>query len=470
MFDGSLRIRRLADSVENNLSFLPGAQSGGVFGGGRLQDDGLAALAFESNPVARGESGGSFEALFIFYGFGGIDSGESGGYFAFNQLYAQSFASGGSGGGWQYIEKYTPGPEGSPVFGGAALTGLAFLPTQVVLPRDARGTMQAPVSGLLWGITSLGFDRLGNNFFASGSQVVDVQFDFNIGTPNDLVPQADFMVPLEGALAASAERGSLFMVANLPDLGLLSGTTARGGFAFERAIIEFDPRANYIKNGWWQGDLAHAAGTVIDPSFASGGHSVFTLGQYAFPVKGAAFVGGRLILTAQAPASGAFINQYFTFDPDAAGTAADPHVKRIEASPGIKTALAEAINAAVALPAMPMLTPDSLTAGEMRLAAVNELFSTIAYSQAALDSGVARRVFEKHFLETSLDPAMCRESMLFTADVPVRLSANVDRQNGFGRTAFQLREGLTTAHSCATPANAMPSGGRHADSHGAAGH
>jgi hypothetical protein len=244
-------------------------------------------------------------------------------------------------------------------------------------------------------------------------------------------------------------------VANIPQAYLFDVTQAardaRGGWDWERAIIEFDPRNSYIRNAWMGSDLYSTFNTAVQTDFGLS----FDLDNPYYPVKGAAFVNGRLILSSQLdyydrPGRGGLTDQIFVFNPEAGGSDYSPHVTKIETNLQIESALAEpTLVTSQPLPAPKALTPDTFTAQDLDLSGVNELFAKIAYSQQALDSGVARRVFETHFLQTSMDASQCRGTMLFTDELPARLQANVDRQNGFGRTAVELRSMVGTDHACA---------------------
>lgn len=455
-FENTLRLRPLSQSPYDEFDVLS-LPSPGVYAGGFNRDDGLASLLYENDLRRVGDSGGVYYDTIAFYAFGGEEViGE--GYETYNELYGayvpvQYYGGGyggdygGRGSSFEYLEKYADAPQGYSEFGEAAITGLAAFPGFGPDPH-------------LVAITSFGWDRF--NFSGTnqgGSMLVMVETDFDPSTSNELVPFASFEAPLEGGLAASVERGSLFMVANLWNPATLD--VGRGVPAYDRSIIEFDPRVNYIKNAWMGDSLEDSFGTEFDGSLK--GFSIYDLNDHFTPVRGAAFVNGQLVLTSNPFISaarserGEVTTQNFYFNPSATGTDEDPFITKVEASEGNKTALGETVAQFESPPAAPVLTPDSLSGGELNLAGVNELFASIAYSQQALDSGVVRRVFEKHFLETSLDANSCKQSMLFTDQLPTTLAANKNRENGLGRTAFQLRENLTQEHGCATGAN--PPGG-----------
>lgn len=469
-YNGYLRLQPLAE-----VPWLFGDDdiiSGGLPGlyGGFFEEDGLASTSFVGEDTLRGSSD-LFIQMDTFYVLGGYEDGYgSGNYYTYNQLYVSSFYDYGNasadrgGSGWFLIEKYVNEQVGDYEYGAPVLGGLAF--------QNYRADGKHPHSIGLYGVLiddfrrfpTIGTPQRGDFFdpYAGNSQIVDVQTDFNINSFNNLVSLMDFRVPLEGALASSTERGTFFVVANIAEPFLFDPLPLPRGDAapYFRAIIEFDPRANYIRNAWGGSDFNYSDGTTIDEDMT--GFELTFLYDFTSPIRGAAFAGGQLVLATLPSVNavgrpvGGLVPQLVYFDPDAAGTNSDPHVTRVERASAAMSALGETIDEAAMVAAMPVLTPDTLTAGQLNLAGVNELFSRVAYSQQALDSGVVKRVFEMHFLETSLNPTTCRESMLFTTTLPVTLAANTQRRNGFGRTAFQLRENLTTDHGCATEANPSP--------------
>lgn len=482
-----LRIRGIREYYDDYFGELPntigyGGGYGGGYAGGYFTDDGLAA-AVAGADLLDAERGNPYSAV-VFYAFGGVQDANPEGnglYEAYNQLYSTYrtlYPEYDLRGYYEFelLEDYTPSPINQPNYGSPALTGLTYLPAFALLPREARGSSD---SIGLYGVLSPGFTRMSFDRFNPGSELVDVQTDFDINTPNSLVGFANFGVPLEGALAASTERGSLFTVANIPETFLYEdreGKTRGFDAIYSRAILEFDPRNLYLANAWGSphpsdvrgGDndnaLSIRSGTYVDPNLES--YYYYDLNNYFAPVKGAAFVQGHLVVTAQAyilnylnddfaRGNGAsFTDQTFYFNPDAAGTDLDPHITDVHKEYGIKSALSEATNSFAALPQPRALTPDTMTKGELNLAGVNELFARVAYSQQALDSGVARRIFENHFLATSVDAVNCTKTGVFNIDLPNRLNDNVDRQNGFGRTAYQLRENLDAEHACSAQGTA----------------
>lgn len=438
--------------------------SGGAYGG-VFREDGLTAIGAIHEGDLRS---GNYFQLDTFYVYGGYEEqSDSGEFYTFNELYFESFADYGTnqtarGDDWSLIEKYIGSAiPGDYEYGEPVLAGLATVGT-------IRADSMNPSSIGLFGVLNNDFDRYYPFFDNGSSQIVDVQTDFNIATPNNLVTLMDFQVPLEGAIAGATERGSLFVVANIAETFTFdTARNTRGETPpFYRAIIEFDPRANYIANAWGGQDLEDDTGTIIDDDLS--GAILTSLTDYQSPVRGAAFTGGKLVLTTipafdggGAAREGAPVPQLVYFDPEADGDEDEPHVARIEAAGDFLSALGEANNIVASVPPPPALLQDTHT-DPMNLANVNEYFSKVAYSQQALNSGVVKRIFEKHFLETALDANQCRQSMLFTTNLPGELQANVGYQNGFGRTAYNLRAPLDQSHPCATENNPAPRNGARA--------
>jgi len=457
--DGTLRLRRLLEltdeEVSSSLPYVPTIGSGGA---GPRQDDGLAGWFYSYTDSDRGESGGKTETYYelttLYYSFGGVQLESGGGYQAFNSLYAdfklyervmegEEVLSENTHdfGSPVLLEKYTPGSPSTPSIGSPALVGLAYAN---ILPKES-----GKDSIGLFGVLDQGMDQnfaRGGLSFNGRSQIVDVQTDFNSNTSNDLVTVMDFQVTLHGALAAANERGSLFTVAEIPRVGESGGTY--------RAVMEFDPRNNYIKNAWStaNSDLAIKDGTTVNAN----GASVYGFGLAEARAKGAAFADGHLVVameTGGEPIRGNQVvttPQYFTFNVDATNTANDPRLRQIDAGAGTTTALSELTDISRLAPVPQQL---SMPNGPVDNLSVNHHFAKIAYSQQALDSGVVRNIFQKHFQETAIRPCGCTSGNAVFDSIPSKLGQFVNMSEGFGRAVYELRNpngvALTSDNDCA---------------------
>jgi hypothetical protein len=453
--DGELRRRKLfAGEEEEVLPRLPftGSMPSGA---GASQDDGLGGgylynvittlnIRNPSDPNDDIRYETISERINLFYLFGGVRDSGAGGYLAYNTLYLDyhyrevalinGVVVGRKDtylGAPRLIEKYTPGGLDLPSATQPAITGAAFLGGRPFYPGSR--------SIGLYGVQDMGVGP-------GGSQIVDLRTDYNWRTADMASPIMDFRVPLQGALAASRERGSLFTVAELP---------ATDSSPLARAILEFDPRNNYLMNSWSTiaNDLAILSEQVVNGA----GQAVHAFGDPGYRAKGAAFVQGNLVVafdrdpTRDAETADAG-PQYFTFDPAAANTASDPGIVRVDTGVPGSTALTELVNESLALPAMRTLRAPG---GPIDTSSINVLFSRLAYSQQSLDSGVVRRVFEHHFQQTAINPSGCTSGNPVFDQIPSKLAQFVDTQSGFGRVAHELRNPggtpLTSDYACAAP-------------------
>lgn len=450
-----MRRRTIFGEVDEQvLPRLPFSDSLPTGGAGVLQEDGLAGTQdYRHIAVMIPRVGGEVlqevftEQINVYYMLGGVRGTFGGPFTAYNALYLDRFfkeyvlldgvvssAKVEGFGSPRLIEKYTPGSGG--LFHSPAITGMSFLG---VKPENGGARSIG-----LYGVRDLGFEPGSTSWganFGGRTQIVDLETDFRVSTPDRIVPLADFQTPLHGALAASRERGSLFAVADV------QRAVDGGGY---RAVLEFDPRDTYVVNAWSsaRGDFDVLGGTVVN----SGGRAVHDFADPGLRATGAAFVQGHLVVSFDQAGPETRSAQYFTFNPDAVNTAADPGVRRIDAGVPPSTALAELSNLTKALPARRTLAPPG---GPIDTVSINELFSRIAYSQQALDSGVVRHIFEKHFQETAINPAGCTRGNPVFDRIPEKLSQFVDTRKGFGRVAYELRHPdgmpLTSDNACAAP-------------------
>jgi hypothetical protein len=262
----------------------------------------------------------------------------------------------------------------------------------------------------------------------------------------------DLMVRMEGALGADNSRGTLYGIARLP-----SNNQSLDFISTDAALVEMDPNANYLVRAWNNLEDRGGAdqGTIIGPGADTRLFDDTTRVQ----ATGIAVVNGLVHISIQQefPINSGVSTAPHTlvFDPSASGAPGSPNFTRLDVSTaGQISALAERTPITLAGDVVGTLPGPS---GPIDTQTINSHFAQLGYSQQVHDSGVARRLFEKHFLETSLSPQGCQASSVFTQELPQRLLENIGTQAGFGRTSFQLRESANDQsatgmpHPCVSP-------------------
>lgn len=353
--------------------------------------------------------------------------------------------------------------EGSPAASFAVndLYEFEILPDGTSLPLRLRTKLNLPnTQGGPAIVTGLAFLVDGVGLY--GVQGIPVQPDPTTGTSPILAinPSAasatvvmDLMVRMEGALGADNSRGTLYGLARVPD-ALSQGPQVT---STEGVLVEMDPTENYLVRAWNNLDErgGQALGTIIGP----GADPRLFDNATNLQATGIAVVNGLVHISVQqeTPINAGVSTAPHTlvFNPNASGAAGDPNFTRLDVSSSRQiSALAERTPA---IPAGSVVASLPSPSGPIDTQTINSHFAQLGYSQHVLDSGVARRLFEKHFLETSRSPAGCQATSIFTNELPQRLVENVGTRAGFGRTSFQLRESAmlqsTTGnpHPCTSP-------------------
>jgi hypothetical protein len=274
-----------------------------------------------------------------------------------------------------------------------------------------------------------------------------------LNTSNGSVtPIMDFTMALEGAMASAPDRGSLFLVGGFNEATVPNQDGGRGnpqvpfssgpfGIIVGGGILEFDPRPNalYLKTVIRDvsGQLDVSPDTVLGPGVPANALDLVTR------VNGMSYVDGKLQVALDTiDTAGNTGSRLVTVNPSATGASGDPFVTNVDLlSPGV-IGLSE-VSIGTAAPSVALANP----AGGIDTTTINALFARMAYSQQALDSGLVTAAFVNHFLATSQDPSGCAQSNLL-AMLPASLQSHVNQTSGVGRTAFDLRNGLSANHPC----------------------
>ncbi|HBS29681.1 MAG TPA: hypothetical protein DEB06_09585, partial [Phycisphaerales bacterium] len=384
----------LADIASRQLRVRPESALPEVVVGAQLPPTGESVAGFlkEGGLAARQLPNGGVEAWYL---FGGVVGGNPP-VQSFNELYRATFPSNLAGEPqWALVRDFSAGGQSEAEFNSLYFHGLAWFDVGDGFPLYAS------------------FEGVSGGDATTASRLMAISP--TTGQTRDIM---DFTVPLEGGLASSHERGSVFVVA---DAGLQSR---------DASVLEFDPRNNYLKNAWTSS--SGALGAAPETQFGSGTDASFL--NNVFQTEGLSFAKGKLTLAGRTVDSQAQLaSALVTFNPSATGSAGSPRVERVERTAGQVVGLSEVTSGSPA-PASVLANP----AGGVDTTSINTLFAQLAYSQQALDSGFVREVFSRHFFDTSIDPAGCAASTL-AQRIPDVLQQFVNTQAGIGRAAFELR-------------------------------
>ena len=379
--------------------------------------------------AAHQQADGSVELFYLFGGLGGTNDGEVT-TLAYNELYRAVVTPGSpTSGDFQFVNKFVPF---TPQSGGKLMTSLAYFDD-----GSAGGNLYTTITPPFQSSTTDTFFHLARLNPATGT----------------VTPIMDFTLALEGAMAAAPDRGSLFLFGGFNE-ATVPDNSDRGdsqtpvfssgpfGIIVAGGIMEFDPRPNalYLKTVIRDatGQLNVTPDTVLGPGVPANPLALVTR------VNGMSYVDGKLQVAVDTLDTGGNTgSRLVTINPSATGAAGNPIVTNVDLLPAGISGLGE-ISIGTAAPSVTLANP----AGGIDTTSINALFARMAYSQQALDSGLVTAAFVNHFLATSQDPAGCAQSNLL-AMLPARLQAHVDQTSGIGRTAFDLRSGLTTNHPCA---------------------
>ncbi|MBC7834432.1 MAG: FecR domain-containing protein [Phycisphaerales bacterium] len=277
-----------------------------------------------------------------------------------------------------------------------------------------------------------GLAGLGTRLYAEGIDIL------NGSGGNDsifeLVPEAGNIVhrmtitgaEFEGGLAGAPDRGTLFVTSNfIDDAGI-----------DHRSLLEVDPRNNLLVDAhdFAESDITDA--TLLEVPFSQ---------EDIIQINGMAYVDGVVVYSATVLSGNeSTFNVLVRYNPDAAGTASDPRVVRVDEADIGRFYVGLSGDEAI----VPLL-PDTLSDPTWRIETSNidTRFAQMAFSDTALASGVVERLVSNHILQTSIDPQGCSDSgALFS--LPGILSRHVHQEGGIGQSVAEFRDGLPDGHDC----------------------
>ncbi|MGD9688587.1 MAG: FecR domain-containing protein [Phycisphaerales bacterium] len=303
------------------------------------------------------------------------------------------------------------------------------------------------------------FSSFGGRFEGLGTLGNDIFSTFNdrivrLNVPGaSITPVGDFGdFELEGGLSAFTSRGTLL----IPGRFLSAEGSTFGLFGPGAAIIEFDPRTNYIRSAFtdFNGDFTpdpfdSFLDFGIDPAFNTVENVRFVgIGRFAVVLGGGVGVGEdafAFLINYTADVNGTPTVITALYNGGATRQIGDPQI--LLAGPtgrNIRDFSGEtggAPAASVPLAAAPASIDMTLPV----------LFRELAFSQQAFDSGFITPLVEGQVLSTAADPIGCIQSGAL-ANLPGHLMNHVNRRMGVGGAVFQFRNELPPGHPCRPPA------------------
>jgi hypothetical protein len=176
---------------------------------------------------------------------------------------------------------------------------------------------------------------------------------------NSFTPVMSPGIRLEGALAGSSERGSLFVFGHEP------GTETAGGSPFSHGVIlELDPRTNYLVAAYSanNGAFSQVPGT-INPSRIDLEHTQ--------AITGMSYVNGMIIMSAAVGSTGTGQTVLVEYNPAAANSPGHPAIERIMPAPEAFTTGLASETTARPPPSVPLANPP----GRIDTLTINALFA-----------------------------------------------------------------------------------------------
>lgn len=248
---------------------------------------------------------------------------------------------------------------------------------------------------------------------------------------NAIVPVMSPGIALDGALAGSSERGSLFVFGREP------GTESIPGSPFAHGVIlELDPRTNYLAAAYSasNGAFSQTPGTV--------NLSRIDL-EHTQAVTGMAYLNGVILMSAAVGGAASGQTVLVQYDPSASNTPGHPNIQRIVAAPESFTNGLASETTAHPRPSVPLDSPP----GRIDTLTINALFARLAYSPQAFNSGVVERSVRAEVLRTARDPAGCAASSEI-GNLRSLLASHVNQTAGVGRAVAEFRDSLPMMHPC----------------------
>lgn len=372
--------------------------------------------------VRRDEEHGGFQLLLLEGGH--PELGPNDPRLAFNELWVLSLdengepISDGKGGSqFELLARFADGDPGEGVEDAPILSGLGIVENEIYSLSTETGVDHD-------------FSRL-------------VRLDLGDGqTPAGLSDIADFGQGFSGrSLASSVNQSSLFVTGTLAGSGFEDG-----GLLANKAILQIDPRNNYIIDSLAgiAGDFRIVGGTRLGPNFDPS-----TLTADSIDFESSTFINGRLVLAVRATNADTGVDNrvFITINPNRGSNGSA--VSRISGGRNRGVSGIAGAPRGRNQPPVELLNPSTPIDNQT----INALFAGLAFSERSLRSGALQRMVGQEIIGTSIDPSGCAASQLI-AMIPETMLRHINETSGVGRTVAELRDNLPNGHPC------LPAGGR----------
>lgn len=288
-----------------------------------------------------------------------------------------------------------------------------------------------------------GIAAVGDSLYAQGhvsfedlpGQIFGLEIEGITGSPKIITergtkggPQVALPVQLmttginfQRGLAGNNVTGGVFVTGSLP------GRSFGLGNGRQFIIVEVDPRTNYVNRAF---SNEHGDFSTDGTQFLNSGIKVSDLTN----VTGLAMAGNALIITGTTSKGQTLVLQY---NPAAAGTSADPFVRKIRLD-------AKQLFAANSYDPRVVGSPVSLGEPTHNIESeyVNQTWAAMGYSAQAVQSGVVEQMVRQQVLSYARDPQGCVSSGQL-AQLGSIISQHTGQSSGFGQVMSQFRENVS---------------------------
>lgn len=291
-----------------------------------------------------------------------------------------------------------------------------------IILRDFTGNRSAVPT--LGGLGALGSTLYGSGSLGGRDGVYRVSF-----ADGGLTRVMDLGASLEGGLGGSTRDGTLFAVARDP--GALSG----GGLLGQSAIVEMDPRINYLVSVYsGSTGVLGANGGTMNP----GNVDLSSIQA----ISGVAPTETGIVLSAVTSEAGGR-TVFLRYDTGSSLARGTPTLAEVRTAPELLTH-GLASEAPGAVRASAILAPPT---GRIDRVSISATFAEMAYSAQAFNSGFVERAVKREILASAMDPAACSASGALGSLRNI-LASHIDQRAGIGESVAHFHDMLPSMHPC----------------------